>query len=140
MCNQGYGRVKVNLVLQQQVEELQAGKNLPGPSVAQAALYHKVTALGQNSGLFHLSALPGIEDSCHFACLMNAPKVPSAATLSHEFLYLLHFVQNEEMETQRRETTCQGNESQPVEDTGVQNMFDLLHLAKLWLPSWGQAI
>lgn len=31
VCNQGYGRVKVNLVLQQLVEELQAGKNLLGP-------------------------------------------------------------------------------------------------------------
>lgn len=71
---------------------------------------------------------------------MNAPKALSAAKLSHEFLYLLHFVQNEEMETQRREITCQSNESQPVEEARVQNMFGLLYLAKLWLQSWGQMI
>lgn len=49
-------------------------------------------------------------------------------------------MQNEEMETQRREIICQSNESQPVGDTGLQNMFGLLHLAKLWLQSWGQVI
>lgn len=83
----------VNLVLQHRLKtsrlERASWALLNVFSVVQAAVYHKVIALGQISGLFHLSALPETEDSCHSTYLMNAPEVLSAATRSHEFLYLL---------------------------------------------------
>lgn len=81
-------------------------------SVAQAALCHKLTAPSQVSWLFHLSASPQTEDSCHFAYLMSAPKVPvlQSCHINSHIYSSLPFVQMRKWRREQPGKAMKGNQ------------------------------